>query len=184
MSRRGSLLSFCLSFLFGACTSVARPDGGKGLLTVGSSAPDVQGTAADGKASTLSSVRGHVAVVYFYPKDETPGCTKEACAFRDWFAKYEARQVTIFGVSRDSARRHEEFRAKHNLPFPLVADEDGALARAYGVPSVLGMSSRVTFLVGKDGKIMRVWPNVDPGVHAQEVLAAIDAENGSGPVVQ
>jgi peroxiredoxin Q/BCP len=132
----------------------------------------------------LSSVRGHLVVVYFYPKDETPGCTKEACAFRDWFAKYEARQVTIFGVSRDSAQRHEEFRAKHNLPFPMVADEDGAVARAYGVPSILGMSSRMTFLVSKDGKIVRVWPNVDPGVHAQEVLAAIDAESGGGPVIQ
>jgi peroxiredoxin Q/BCP len=184
MTRRSSLLSLGLSFLFGACNSVARPDGGTGLLPVGSKAPEVIGTTPEGKPSVLSSFHGRVAVVYFYPKDETPGCTREACAFRDVFTKYEARQVTIFGVSRDSEQRHAEFRTKHKLPFPLVADEDGSVARAYGVPSRLGMSSRVTFLVGKDGKILRVWPNVDPGVHAEEVLAAIDAENGTGQVVQ
>jgi peroxiredoxin Q/BCP len=182
MTRRSSLLSAGLSFLFGACTSVARPDGGSGLLSAGAKAPEVIGTTPDGKPLTLSSVHGRIAVVYFYPKDETPGCTREACAFRDVFTKYEARQVTIFGVSRDSEERHVEFRTKHKLPFPLVADQDGSVARAYGVPSRFGMSSRVTFLVGKEGKILRVWPNVDPGVHAEEVLAVIDAENGSGHV--
>jgi peroxiredoxin Q/BCP len=166
--------------LLGACAPVSRPDGGSGLLPVGAIAPEVVGTSRDGQAARLSAVRGHAAVVYFYPKDETPGCTHEACAFRDAFAKYEARHVTIFGVSRDSDESHAQFRASHSLPFPLVADEDGTVARAYGVPSTLGMASRVTFLVGRDGRIARVWPDVDPGVHAAEVLAAVDAVEGGG----
>ncbi len=159
----------------GACFPVARPDGGKGLLQVGMAAPDITGSSGDGGPATLSTLRGHDAVVYFYPKDGTPGCTREACAFRDAFKKYEARHVVIFGVSRDSEKSHRDFRAEHELPFLLVADEEGSIARAYGVPGAFGMTARVTFLVGKDGRIARVWPDVDPSVHADEVLAAIDA---------
>jgi peroxiredoxin Q/BCP len=158
-----------------ACGAVARPDGGKGLLPVGAMAPEVVGEAPDGSVTRLSAVRGHPAVVYFYPKDETPGCTKEACAFRDAFDRYQALHVTVFGVSRDSKQSHAAFRNSHQLPFSLVADEDGAVTQAYGVSSTLGMSSRVTFLIGADGKVSRVWPDVDPGVHAKEVLAAIEA---------
>lgn len=181
MSRFGkaATLLFGLSTAAVACVRAGRPDGGTGLLPVGASAPDVTGTANDGKSIHLSAVRGHPAVVYFYPKDETPGCTREACAFRDAFTKYDALHVTIFGISRDSEKSHSEFRTKHKLPFPLVADEEGELARAYGVSSTLGMASRVTFLVGSDGRILRVWPDVDPGVHADQVLAAVhDAEKG------
>ena len=173
--RRSSILCLGLTMLFGACRPAERPDGGRGPLPIGAVAPDVTGTASDGSSTTLSAARGHAAVVYFYPKDETPGCTKEACAFRDAFTKYEARRVTIFGVSRDSEESHKKFRAKHSLPFPLVADEDGKIASAYGVSSTLGMASRVTFLVGADGTIVRSWPDVDPGVHADEVLAAAQA---------
>jgi peroxiredoxin Q/BCP len=138
-------------------------------------APDVVGKRPDGSVARLSALRGHQAVVYFYPADETPGCTKEACAFRDAFKEYEALGVTIFGVSRDSAESHDEFQTKHALPFPLVADENGALSRAYGVSSTFGLDSRVTFLVGVDGRIAHVWPDVDPGVHAKEVIAAARA---------
>ncbi len=151
-----------------------RPDGGKGLLPVGASAPDLTATTRDGTPLRLSAVRGHAAVVYFYPKDETPGCTHEACAFRDAFGKYEARHVTIFGVSRDSEESHRAFRENHTLPFPLVADEEGEVARAYGVSSTLGMAARVSFLIGADGRVARVWPNVDPGVHADQLLRAVD----------
>ena len=152
-----------------------RPDGGRGLLPIGAIAPDVIGEAPDGKLTRLTTVRGHSAIVYFYPKDGTPGCTREACAFRDAFSDYERLQVKIFGVSRDSSEIHAEFRQSHQLPFLLVADENGAIAKAYGVSSPLGMSARVTFLVGADGRIARVWPDVDPGVHAKEVLAAVEA---------
>jgi len=154
------------------CGEPRRPDGGEGLLRVGDVAPDMSGEDASGNVVKLSGVRGHPAVVYFYPKDETPGCTKEACAFRDTFAKYEAAGVVIFGVSRDSTESHRAFAKNHKLPFPLVADEAGDLERAYGVSSHFGMTARVTFLVGADGRVARVWPDVDPGVHAAEVLAA------------
>lgn len=145
------------------------------LLAPGATAPEVTGEAANGDAVRLSAQQGKPAVVYFYPKDDTPGCTKEACAFRDAFDAYTKAGVTIFGVSRDDAASHRAFRTKHQLPFPLVADEDGAVERAYGVPSRMGMSARVTFIVGRDGKIARVFPDVDPGVHSAEVLAAIAA---------
>lgn len=161
--------------LSAACGPIVRPDGGSGLLPVGAIAPEVVGEAPDGSVTRLSAVRGHSAVVYFYPKDGTPGCTKEACAFRDAFSGYERLHVTIFGVSRDSSESHAEFRESQRLPFSLVADESGAIARAYGVSSTLGMASRVTFLVGADGRVARVWPDVDPGVHAKQVLAAVEA---------
>lgn len=163
-----------LSTLMLACGPVTRPDGGVGLLPVGAEAPDVTGKTADGASVRLSDVRGHPAVVYFYPKDGTPGCTKEACAFRDAFKAYDDKHVVIFGVSRDSEASHATFRAEHRLPFPLVSDGDGAVARAFGVSSTLGMASRVTFLIGADGRVLRVWPDVDPGVHADQVLSALD----------
>jgi len=178
VSSLASLLVVCV-----ACGPTIRPDGGSGLLPVGAIAPEVVGEAADGKVTRLTAVRGHPAIVYFYPKDGTPGCTKEACAFRDAFARYEQRHVTIFGVSRDSSEIHAQFRQSHQLPFSLVADESGTVAKAYGVSSPLGMSERVTFLVGADGRVARVWPDVDPGVHASEVLSAIDdAEGRTGPL--
>jgi thioredoxin-dependent peroxiredoxin len=150
------------------------------LLTVGSEAPDFEGHAADGTAMRLSDARGRWVVVYFYPKDDTPGCTRQACAFRDAFARYAERDIVVFGVSRDDRESHERFQEKHRLPFPLVADESGAVQRAYGVPSRLNMSRRVTFLVQPTGRIAHVWPEVDPGVDAREVLEAVAAHTGDG----
>ena len=153
----------------------------KSLLPVGAVAPEVAGRDAQGGAVKLSAEAqaGRYAVVFFYPKDDTPGCTREACAFRDAFAKYSAAGVTIFGVSRDSEDSHRAFRDKHSLPFPLVADTSGAVQRAYHVPDGFpGVAKRVSFLVGPDGKIARVWPDVDPSVHAADVLGAIDALKG------
>ena len=169
-----SLLAFALVLCAG-CAPVMRPDGGSGLLPVGAMAPEVVGEAPEGSVTRLSTVRGHSAIVYFYPKDGTPGCTKEACAFRDAFTRFQERHVTIFGVSQDSSEVHAEFRKGHQLPFSLVADENGAVARAYGVSSPLGMSARVTFLIDPSGRVARVWPDVDPAIHANEVLAAVDA---------
>jgi len=160
--------------LLSACGAQQRPDGGKGVLPVGATAPELSGRDATGKEQRLSQSRGKPAVVYFYPKDGTPGCTKEACAFRDTWNRFTEKGVMIFGVSRDSEASHTEFLKKHELPFPLVADESGALQSAYGVPSRLGMAARVSFLVDAQGRIARVWPDVDPGVHADEVLKAVD----------
>lgn len=160
--------------LLASCGAATRPDGGKGLLPVGAAAPDFEARDPSGTVVHLSAAAGSPRVVYFYPKDETPGCTKEACAFRDAFDRYKAKGVVIFGVSRDSAESHREFQAHHSLPFALAADESGAVQKAYGVPSRLGHAARVTFLVGRDGRITRVFPDVDPAVHATEVLAAVN----------
>jgi len=161
-----------LLLLVGACAT-SRPDGGKGVLPVGANAPEFEGRDANDKPLTLSSIKGKPAVVYFYPKDETPGCTKQACALRDAFGEYEKSGVTIFGVSRDSEESHRKFRQSHQLPFPLVADVSGSVQDSYGVPSKLpGIAARVSFLVDRQGKIARVWPDVDPALHADQVLAA------------
>ena len=156
-----------------ACGATERPDGGSGLLAVGAQAPDFAARDDKGAPVRLSQARGKLAVVYFYPKDETPGCTKQACAFRDRFDQFAAAGVEVFGVSRDSQASHDAFRKHHTLPFALTADESGDVQRAYGVPSKLpGMSARVTFLVDRQGKIARVWPEVDPVLNVGEVLDA------------
>ncbi|HVU05016.1 MAG TPA: peroxiredoxin [Polyangiaceae bacterium] len=157
----------------GGCAATRRPDGNTGMLPPGSVAPDFVARDAAGAPVRFSSLAGHPRVVYFYPKDETPGCTKEACAFRDAFAEYEKRGVVVFGVSRDSEASHEKFRKAHALPFLLAADESGEIQRAYGAPGHLGVTSRVTFLVGADGRVQEVWEKVDPAAHAADVLAAV-----------
>lgn len=140
-------------------------------LAPGDPAPTLQKTAHDGTAIDLANLGGQPAVIYFYPKDGTPGCTKEACAFRDVWTKYEEAGVLLVGVSTDSDASHREFAAEHELPFPLIADEDQTWAKAFGVGTTLGMVARDTFLIGKDGKIAKVYRGVDPGVHAEQVLA-------------
>jgi peroxiredoxin Q/BCP len=175
---RIGLVSLALgAVVFGGCSRAPQAQTESAAaqpLGSGARAPDLVGTNPDGSRVGLADAKGKFAVVYFYPKDDTPGCTKEACAFRDTFDKYKAAGVVIFGVSRDSEESHRKFRENHNLPFPLVADESGAVQRAYGVPSRFGkLASRMTFLVDREGKIARVWPDVDPAVHAAEVLAAV-----------
>lgn len=169
MHRRLLLSSvFCLSLGMG-CASAS-------LLAVGAKAPDLAGRDAAGQVVRLSQLNGKLAVVYFYPKDETPGCTKEACAFRDSYARFAANNVVIFGVSRDSEASHLKFRKEHELPFVLVADESGAVQHAYGVPTrYLVLAARMTFLVDAKGRIAHVWPDVDPALHADQVLAAVKA---------
>ncbi|HEV7733720.1 MAG TPA: peroxiredoxin [Candidatus Binatia bacterium] len=168
--------------LAAGCGQTRRPDGNVGLLPVGAKAPDVVGEDVQGKTVKLSDVKGTLAVVYFYPKDGTPGCTAQACAFRDTFDRLQQAGVTVFGISRDSAASHREFRAEHKLPFPLVADESGDVARAYGVPSkFLIMTARVTFLIDADGNVARVWPDVDPAVDAKRVLEAAGELQGAKP---
>ena len=165
--------------------SVARGLAGEGsLLATGSVAPELAGKDPGGATVKLSAQRGRFAVVYFYPKDETLGCTKEACAFRDSFDRFVKAGVTIFAVSHDDEASHRGFREHHHLPFPMVADTTGAAQRAYGVGSAmpgLSMTARVTFLVGPDGKIARVWPKVDPVVNATEVLDAVKALSQKRP---
>lgn len=147
-----------------------RPDGGVGLLEVGAEAPALAATAHDGSAIDLRRL-GSPAVVYFYPADDTPGCTAEACAFRDIWSDYETAGVMVIGVSTQDLASHVEFAKKHDLPFPLIADTDEVWAKAFGVTVNLGYAKRVSFLLDSEGKVAKVYPGVDPGVHAHEVLA-------------
>ncbi len=164
----------CASVATG-CGPVQRPDGGKGPLPPGAVAPAVTGYDVHHTPVTLASAQGHAAVVYFYPSDGTPGCTKEACAFRDAWTKFVDAGVTVIGVSSNSPASHQSFLEEKKLPFALASDEDHTVSSRYGVGSNIIGDQRMTFLVDRDGKIAKVWPDVDPGVHAEEVLAAVRA---------
>ena len=147
------------------------------LPAVGQVAPDFTLPSTTGKDVTLSQLKGKTVVLYFYPKDETPGCTREACDFRDHTADLEKAGVVVLGVSNDDLKSHAHFRAKEKLPFPLLADVDAKVSRLYGVygqKSVLGVPTtgiqRTTFVIGKDGRVARVWPKVSVNGHVEEVL--------------
>jgi peroxiredoxin Q/BCP len=165
------VLSGLLSVL--GCGPAKRADGAVGLLPVGAAAPEIVAYDVKGTQVRLSALAGkQKAVVYFYPKDGTPGCTTEACAFRDAWNRYTQAGVAVLGVSSDSHASHQAFLEQKNLPFALASDESGAIGASYGVPKRLWGYARVTFLVGTDGTISHEWPNVDPAVHADEVLKA------------
>jgi peroxiredoxin Q/BCP len=148
----------------------------KGDLVAGSTAPEFTATAHDGTSVKLSELKGKYVVLYFYPKDETPGCTKEACAFRDAFNELKKEGVVLVGISSDSVESHKDFAAHHKLPFLLVSDPDGVIAKAYGVGSTFGFMSRQSFVVDKDGKIKKVYRSVNVANHANEILADVHAE--------
>jgi peroxiredoxin Q/BCP len=142
---------------------------------VGDSAPVVEAQDQDGKSFKLSDHVGkHLVLLYFYPKDETPGCTKQACGLRDRMAELEKDGVRVVGVSRDGAQSHQQFRAKHQLNFPLLVDTDGKLTELFG-SAMEGkpMARRVSFLIGLDGKVAAVTDNRDFQVHLDEMKAAI-----------
>lgn len=129
----------------------------------------------DVKPVKLSDFAGKKLVLYFYPKDNTPGCTKEACAFRDGFARYQQAGIAVLGCSVDSADAHKAFIKKYNLPFPLLLDPDHKIAAAYGAANgipILGLDRRITYVIDENGKILKVYPRVDPALHAGEILAA------------
>ncbi|MCX8157654.1 MAG: thioredoxin-dependent thiol peroxidase [Verrucomicrobiae bacterium] len=147
---------------------------------VGDPAPDFTAQDQHGRTLRLSQLRGQVVVLYFYPKDDTPGCTTEACAFRDEHTALQQAGAVVLGVSTDSAASHDKFARKYNLPFSLLADEDRHIVQAYGVwgkKTFMGReyegTHRVTFLIGPDGLVRRVWTEVKPATHAAEVLAAV-----------
>ena len=173
--RFGHSVLLGLALVVSACGQAKRPDGGVGLLPVGSSAPDITAEDPAQHEVKLSSMRGRPVIVYFYPKDGTPGCTKEACAFRDAWKKYETANVGIIGVSQQSTERHRAFQKDEHLPFALASDEKGAVGAAYGVKDGIIGYERVSFLVDKDGKVAHVWPDVDPGTHADQVLSEATA---------
>ena len=161
----------------GAASAEAAPATAEpGLLAVGAHAPEFSAMDQSGVAHTLGQELGHAVVLYFYPRDATPGCTTEACAFRDAWSRYEQAGVTVLGVSTDDVDSHRAFAEEHELPFSLLADTDASISNAYGVSLMAGeavMARRVTYVIDAEGNIARVFAEVDPGVHADEVLEAI-----------
>lgn len=149
------------------------------MLKEGTTAPAFKTTDENGDTVSLKDLRGQKVVLYFYPKDDTPGCTKEACSFRDEFATFKKQGIKVLGVSPDNEAKHKKFVTKYNLPFTLLADTDRSIAEAYGVwgekkfmgRTYLGVH-RTTFLIDEKGKIKKIFEKVKPEDHAREVLEA------------
>ena len=149
-------------------------------LNEGDPAPPFTAAASGGGTVSLSDFKGKNVILYFYPRDDTPGCTKEACAFGELYNQFKKKGAVILGVSIDSTKAHDRFAAKYKLPFTLLADEDQTIVQAYGVwgeKVFMGRkyqgTHRVTFLIGPDARIRKIWPKVKPEEHAQEVLDAL-----------
>jgi thioredoxin-dependent peroxiredoxin len=146
-------------------------------LREGDIAPDFTASINGGGKVSLADYRGKNVILYFYPKDDTPGCTREACSFRDQFADFKKKGAVVLGVSPDPVKAHDKFVKKFKLPFTLLADEDKKIVQSYGVwgeKMFMGRkymgTHRVTFLIGPDGRIRKIWPKVKPEEHAEEVL--------------
>jgi len=149
-------------------------------LRVGDAAPTFSAATNGGGRVSLSDLKGRHVILYFYPRDDTPGCTKEACSFRDQFAEFKKRRAVVLGVSVDPVKAHDKFVEKYKLPFTLLADEDKKIVKAYGVwgsKTFMGRNymgtNRVTFLIGPDGRIKNIWLKVKPDEHALQVLASL-----------
>ena len=152
------------------------------LLAPGDKAPEFTLAATGGSKVTLSDLRGRRVLLYFYPRDDTPGCTIEACGFRDSLGDLTARGLDVLGINDDDVDSHQRFTAKYDLNFPLLADPDHGVIEAYGAwvqKQIRGRSvtcaDRVTYLIGPDGVVEHVWPAVDPSTHVDEIVALLDA---------
>lgn len=149
-------------------------------LNIGDPAPSFKALTTIGEEISLANLLGKKVVLYFYPKDDTPGCTKEACGFRDQWAHYQAKGIVVLGVSKDSVASHQKFTQKYALPFPLLSDPDAVMAEAYGVwgekkfmgKTYLGVN-RTTFLIDENGKIAHIWSKVKTATHAEDVLSTV-----------
>ena len=127
----------------------------------------------NGKTHSLAHHAGKWVLLYFYPKDDTPGCTKEACGLRDAFDEYKKRGITVFGVSRDTVESHKKFEEKYGLPFTLLSDTDGSVIAAYGAAGAF--TKRISYLIDPTGVIRKTYPKVDPAIHAPEILKDFDS---------
>ncbi|MDJ0555216.1 MAG: peroxiredoxin [Microcoleaceae cyanobacterium MO_207.B10] len=141
-------------------------------LSVGTKAPEFTVKDTNGNTVSLSDFAGKTVVLYFYPKDDTPGCTKEAQSFRDNYAEYQGKDMVVLGVSMDDEASHKAFTEKYGLPFQLLADVDGAITKAYDVEGG-GYSKRVTYIIDAEGTISHVDEKVNTGSHAQDILAVV-----------
>jgi thioredoxin-dependent peroxiredoxin len=152
------------------------------VVSEGEQAPDFTATTDTGESVSLSDFRGKPVVLYFYPKDDTPGCTAQACGIRDAFAAFEGAGAVVLGISPDSVAKHVKFKEKYDLPFTLLADTEHEIADRYGTwgeKRYMGRTywgvSRTTFLVAADGTVAKVMPDVKPEAHADDALAALAA---------
>lgn len=150
------------------------------MLNVGDQAPDFTLKNDAGEDVSLSSLRGKPVILYWYPRDDTPGCTVEACSFRDAYAEFEQAGAVVLGVSTDNTRSHQKFKNKFSLPFTLLSDTDHQVAEQYGVwglKKFMGKEhmgiNRITYLIDENGIVKQVWPKVKPEGHADEILAAL-----------
>jgi peroxiredoxin Q/BCP len=142
-------------------------------LSAGSQAPGFESVDQNGNKVRLSGFRGKTVVLYFYPKDNTPGCTAEACSFRDDMEPIAEAGIKVLGVSADGVDSHKKFEKKYNLNFTLVADPDRKIIDEYGVRGAFGTARRVTFLIDREGRIRHIWPKVSPRGHSAEVLEKV-----------
>ncbi len=141
-------------------------------LSVGDTAPNFTVNDTNGSPVSLSDFAGKTVVLYFYPKDDTPGCTKEACSFRDAYGDYQGKDAVVLGVSMDSEASHQQFTDKFSLPFPLLADVNGTITKAYDVDGG-GYAKRVTYVIDGSGKISQVYTSIQTESHAQDILQAL-----------
>ncbi|MDC0832265.1 alkyl hydroperoxide reductase [Leptolyngbya valderiana BDU 20041] len=141
-------------------------------LSTGSVAPDFTAKDTNGNTVKLSDFKGKTVVLYFYPKDDTPGCTKEAQGFRDSYPEFQGKDIVVLGVSMDDEASHKQFAEKYGLPFQLVADVDGSITKAYDVEGG-GYAKRVTYIIDSDGNIAKVFDTVNTSSHAKDVLEVV-----------
>lgn len=147
-------------------------------VEIGKPAPEFQLLDQHGKTHSLDDYRGRWLVIYFYPKDDTPGCTTEACAFRDDVLHLRRMDVGLVGISTDDVESHKEFANKYNLPFSLLSDRDGNVARSYGSLTRMGpfrFAKRHTFIIGPEGRVERIYRDVDPKTHSQQIIGDLRA---------
>jgi thioredoxin-dependent peroxiredoxin len=133
---------------------------------------------------SLADYRGKKVILYFYPKDDTPGCTKEACSFRDGYARFQNAGLVVLGCSVDTSDAHRAFIKKYSIPFPLLLDHDKKIATEYGAANgipILGLDRRITYVIGEDGKVLKVYPNVDPSAHASQILGDLAIPENPAP---
>ena len=169
-----SMATLLVTGLFFAAGAVIAGDVKK--PEIGKPAPDFMLKDQDGKDHNLSEWQGQWVLLYFYPKDDTPGCTTEACTFRDGFENFEKIKAKVVGISMDDVKSHKAFAEKHNLPFTLLADPDGKVTRLYDVKMpVINMAKRKSFLIDPSGKLVKIYEDVAPDKHPAEVLKDLEA---------
>lgn len=172
MNYKTLLIMSGIVLLGAGCAAESKKGKTMASIVVGSVAPDFTLPDQNNNSHTLSSYRGKKVALYFYPKDETPGCTKEACSIRDGRAQLEQAGIVVLGVSHDSVESHKKFADKHNLTFTLLSDSKKEVSSAYGARGWLGMAARYTYLIDENGVVVAIMKDVNVSDHADEIIQA------------